>query len=383
VALRPLSTPLFLVVFLAAAVPAFSQGAPAGELQRRIDALSAFDYAMRTAAARAIRRVPAAEAVPALSQAVRSHADQYVRYRALILLSGFNDPSTAALMRGLVGDRNDRVREVVYRWFERNPDPGLKAALLQAVITEQAEFVRPALIRAVAALPEDEDVRRTMIAEAGRGLDFFRSSVIEALGEHKAAYALDAVAGVAVIEGPLQDDAVMALGRMGERRAAVTLVSLKTPPQEVMPALQAAQCMLGDRCAERLAWLAEAARNQATRPEVMRAAFTALGAVAAHGNAEAIDVLFGLEGDRLRRDLALAFSGFALRRPDLALAWLGRAPDATRARAIELLREGFERLEEDFTEEQFYGAARSAYWAAAEGSAVRSLTATLIDKLEF
>src|SRR5688500_12687358 len=172
---------------------------------------------MRTAAARAIRRVPAAEAVPALSQAVRSHADQYVRYRALILLSGFNDPSTAALMRGLVGDRNDRVREVVYRWFERNPDPGLKAALLQAVITEQAEFVRPALIRAVAALPEDEDVRRTMIAEAGRGLDFFRSSVIEALGEHKAAYALDAVAGVAVIEGPLQDDAVMALGRMGER----------------------------------------------------------------------------------------------------------------------------------------------------------------------
>jgi hypothetical protein len=54
-----------------------------------------------------------------------------------------------------------------------------------------------------------------------------------------------------------------------------------------------------------------------------------------------------------------------------------------RSRATELLREGFESLEEDFAEEQFFAVARAAYWNAAEGSATRTLTATLIDKLEF
>jgi hypothetical protein len=50
---------------------------------------------------------------------------------------------------------------------------------------------------------------------------------------------------------------------------------------------------------------------------------------------------------------------------------------------IELLREGFESLEEDFAEEQFFGAARAAYWQAAEASPGRTINATLIDRLEF
>jgi hypothetical protein len=73
----------------------------------------------------------------------------------------------------------------------------------------------------------------------------------------------------------------------------------------------------------------------------------------------------------------------ALGRPQETIKWLAEAQGDRRARAIELLREGFESLEEDFAEEQFFAAARAAYWAAPEGSATRTLTASLIDRLEF
>ena len=65
------------------------------------------------------------------------------------------------------------------------------------------------------------------------------------------------------------------------------------------------------------------------------------------------------------------------------IAWLVDAPDVLRTAAVDLLREGFESLEEDFAEEQFFGAARAAYWKAPEGSAGRTITAALIEKLEF
>ena len=377
-------TSVFFVI-LAAAIPGVAQEEPATDLKRSIDSLSAFDHGTRMNAARVVRRAAPAGAAPALVQAVRGHSDQFVRYRALVLLTAFNDRGTPDLMRSLLTDRNDRVRETAYRWFERHPDPGLTETLLAALNTEQAEFVRPALIRAVAVLPSDERVQRALTTEAGRGLDFFRSAVIEALGEHRATYAVQTIASVAAADGPLQDDAVLALGRIGDRRAALTLASLTNAPQEVTPALQAAQCLLGDSCEARIGWLTQAARSPAARPETARAAVAALGAVASQGNSTAVDALMELEneGARLRLDVAFALSALALRRPGDIIIWLGRAPDDVRARAIDLLRDGFERLEEDFAEEQVFAVARAAYWNAAEGSAMRTLTATLIDTLEF
>ncbi len=56
---------------------------------------------------------------------------------------------------------------------------------------------------------------------------------------------------------------------------------------------------------------------------------------------------------------------------------------AERDGAIDLLRDAFDMLEEDFEEEQFYVAVRRAYWAAPAGSPRRALAARLIDKLEF
>src|SRR6185436_8382785 len=99
---------------------------------------------------------------------------------------------------------NDRLRTVAYSFFEHNPDPRMVPDLLAAVDKEQAEFVRPALVRALAALGADGRVQPVLVREAGRGEDFFRSVVIEALGDYKARYAFDAIIAIAKLDGPLQ-----------------------------------------------------------------------------------------------------------------------------------------------------------------------------------
>jgi HEAT repeat protein len=372
------------VLILLAAISAIAQEKAVADLTRNIDALSAFDYPTRMNAARMVRRTAASEAVPALSRAVRTHTDQFVRYRALVLLTSFNDPGTGAIMRGLLADRNDRVREVAYRWFERHPEPALHDTLLAALNTEEAEFVRPALIRALAAHADTMAVERALLAEAGRGFDFFRSAVIAALGEHRATYAVKTIIPITALEGPLQDDAILALGRIGDRAAIPTLSSLTKVPPEAAPALEAARCLMGDKCEERIAWLAQSARTQ-ERPAIARATVAALGAVASEGQAAAVDALFDLERttSRLRGDVAVTLATMALRRPQDTMKWLTTAPEERRTRALELMKEGFESLEEDFAEEQFFAAARAAYWAAPDGSPARAMTATLIDKLEF
>ena len=370
-------------ILVLTAVPAPAQERAAGDLTRNIDALSAFDFPTRMNAARIVRRTPASEAVPALSRAVRTHTDQFVRYRALVLLTSFNDPGTGAIMRGLLADRNDRVREVAYRWFERHPEPALHDTLLAALNTEQAEFVRPALIRALAAHADTMVVERALLAEAGRGFDFFRSAVIAALGEHRATYAVKTIIPYTGLEGPLQDDAILALGRIGDRAAIPTLSALTAPP-EAAPALEAARCLMGDKCEERIAWLAQAARAQ-ERPALARATVAAIGVLASEGRAAALDALFDLERTttRLRGDVAVTLATMALRGPAQTMKWLTEAPADRRGRAMDLLKEGFDSLEEDFAEEQFFAAARAAYWAAPDGSPTRAVTATLIDRLEF
>ena len=94
--------------------------------------------------------------------------------------------------------------------------------------------------------------------------------------------------------------------------------------------------------------------------------------------------LAGAGSDRLTHESALALSGVALREPAQMLGWLlSIRDDAERTRAIELLHEGVESLEEDFAEEQFFAAARAAYWMEPEGSPRRSVLATVIDTLDF
>src|SRR5437867_2456708 len=113
--------------------PNAPQPVSAAQLKAAIDKLGNLDYATRTDASRLVRRTPAAQAVPALVQAVSDHADGYVRYRALVLLTGFNDPRTKDAMRESLTSPNDRLRAVAYSFFERNPDPSMVSPLLTAL----------------------------------------------------------------------------------------------------------------------------------------------------------------------------------------------------------------------------------------------------------
>src|SRR5438034_11666071 len=166
---------------LPAQEPPAPQAVPAAQLQAAIDKLGDLDYATRTSAARMVRRTPGAQAVPALLQAVAEHADGYVRYRALVLLTGFNDPRTKDAMRESLASPNDRLRAVAYSFFEHNPDRALLPQSLTALDKEQGQFVRPSLVRALAAQGDDPKVRAALLRESGRGEDYFRSAVIEAL----------------------------------------------------------------------------------------------------------------------------------------------------------------------------------------------------------
>src|SRR5258706_3281414 len=132
--------------------PSGPQAVSPVQLKAAIDKLGDLDYDTRTGASRTIRRTTPAQAVPALLQAVAEHTDGYVRYRALVLLTGFNDPRTKDAMRESLASPNDRLRTVAYSFFEHNPDPSMLRVFLTALDKEQAEFVRPALVRALAAV---------------------------------------------------------------------------------------------------------------------------------------------------------------------------------------------------------------------------------------
>jgi HEAT repeat protein len=386
---RLVAAAVVLLAFAAAAVTvalaAQGAAAPSPALAAHVTNLASLDYPTRMTAARMIRRAPAADAVATLRAAVDRHADEFVRYRAFVILSSFNDPGTGALVRALLKDRNDRLREAAYKWLELNPDPGMASTLLAALQTEQAEFVRPALVGALAALGSSPSVQRALVTETSRGLDFFRGAVIDALGRHRATYAVDAIAGIATLEGPLQDDAVMALGRIGGPRATAALAAMKAASPEVMPTVRAAQCLAGQPCEAAIKLLVDSAGAQGASGASMRAAVNALAALASDGNTAATGALVSLagRGGGIRDQAAIGLGTAAVRNPGHLISWLDAAPETTRAPATDLLRDGFEDLEEDFGEEQFFAAVRASYWKAPEGSASRTLAASLIEKLQF
>src|SRR5580765_1704466 len=94
-----------------AAPPAQERGpqplSPAA-IQSSIDALGSIDaaasgaaFTARMNAARALRRAPADAVTPALIHAIDSNNNSYVRFRALVLLTAFNDPRTPDVVRDI------------------------------------------------------------------------------------------------------------------------------------------------------------------------------------------------------------------------------------------------------------------------------------------
>jgi HEAT repeat protein len=358
------------------------------QLKAAIDKLGTVDYAVRTAAARTIRRVPAPTAVPALLEAIAGHTDGYVRFRSLILLSGFNDPRTREVMAQQLNATNDRLRAVGFAYFEHNVDPLILPRLLEALTHEESEFVRPALTRALAAYASDAKVRDVLNGLVMKGEDFFRSGVIEALGDYKAAYALPVLTSVAKLDGPLQDDAVIALGKIGDKRSLETLAALqRTAPKNVQPAIAAAICLLGVNCASHQGYLAQSLRfavATAGYQELLRASTAALAALAISGDAASAALLIEVGApsrDPARAAIALALGAVALRNTPEMLKILEAQPDPKPG--IVLVGEAFDMLEEDLDEERFFVTVRRGYWAAPEGSPARKIAAALIQTLEF
>lgn len=368
-------------------MPAAAQTSPQA-LSTAIDQLVSFDYATRTNAARTIRRSPAAEAIPLLAAAARSHQDGYVRYRALVLLAGFGDSTATTTMRALLADPNDRVRAVAYAWFERFPAGDLNAALIAALDKETSEFVRPALTRALAAAHADPAVREAVRPLITRGEDFFRGTVIEALGDYGATWAAPVIAEVATLDGPLQDDAITALGKLGDKSALPVLAALqKSAPRDTQPAIAAASCLLTEQCGPREDYLRQTltfAAADSQYQSLLRSAAFSLATLGARGSVSALSALFDAAEpsiDPARAALALAVGHVALRNPAVILDALESR--RTRDAAIAVLQDAFDMLSEDFEEERFFVEIRRAYWAAPDGSPRRAVAQALIDKLEF
>jgi len=358
------------------------------DLSTAITNLGSFDFATRTEAARAVRRTPADEAVPRLVEAVQSHPDGYVRYKALVLLSGFDRPQVAEVMRAAATDPNDRLRTVAFAWFEHSPDPTVVPTLLTAVETEGSEFVRPALTRALAAHGADPRVRAVLPPLVMRGEDFFRGAVIVALGDYDGTYALAEIAQVAELDGPLQDDAITTLGKIGGDREVAVLAGLqRTAPPDVQPTISAALCLLGRNCDRHVPFIEESltyAAQSADNQPLVRGAAHALGMLATEGRAEALTRLLdvGIGADEsVRAPIALTVGLVAFRNAPLLLDVIEARAD--RREALELLLDAFDMLSEDFEEERFYTFVREAYWNAPEGSERRTFAGQVLEVLEF
>ena len=292
------------------------------------------------------------------------------------------------LVREIASNPNDRLRTVAYMYYEHHPTAGMLPALLKALEREESEFVRPALVRALAAQGSDPRVRETLLVEVGRGQDFFRSAVIEALGDYRAAYAVEPLMAIARLTGPLQVDAVIALGKLKDQRAMETLAALqRNAPREIQPTIAAAICLLGINCEAHVPYLIETLRFADKNPgyqELLRNAVAALVALANSGNAQALTALFEVgvtSVDPPRAPMALGVGTVAIRNTPLMLSFLESYKDADAA--ISLIAEGFDMLEEDYEEESFFAAVRRGYWKAAESSPTRRVGQALIDKLEF
>ena len=352
--------------------------------------LGALDFSTRTKAAQTVRRAAAADAIPVLTQAARSNADGYVRYEALVLLSGFGPDAANATMREAMTDKNDRLRAVAYAWFEHHPEPSLAATFAAALATEQSEFVRPALTRALAATRDDARITATLVPLVERGVNYFRSGVIEALGDYGVKSAVPKILLVAQQDGPLQENAIEALGKIGDRSVLPALAAIqKSAPFDLQPAVNAALIELGGfPHPDQLHFLSETlllASSDPGREALTEASAHALAVLAVRGTSGALDDLLEVaesSKDPSRSPMALAVGYVALRKPELIL-------DAVRTRSnrpaiLALLRDAFDMLsDEDFERECFYAEVRRIFWAAPEGSPDRQTAQAIIAALEF
>ena len=268
------------------------------ELRAAVDQLGDFDYAVRMESSRTLRRADPVVVVPILVEALRSHADSYVQFRSIVLVYGFDLPRRRAVFDDALESANDRVRAAAYEYFEQFPSHAVVPKLVAALDTETSEFVRPYLVRALAANDDTKDVQDRLIRDIERGEGYFRGAVIEALGDYGAEYAVDALIDIASEDGPLRDDALLALGKIGDSRAVGSLAAVQADADETLqPVVSAAACLLDVDYESQFRYVADMLGYSAQTVDgdnqaLLRSAASGLAALAITGNRDAIEVLF-------------------------------------------------------------------------------------------
>ena len=257
---------------------------PREQLKAAIDKLGNLDYATRTNASRLVRRTPAAQAVPALLQAVAEHGDGYVRYRALVLLTGFNDPRTKDAMRESMASPNDRLRTVAYSFFEHNPDPAMVPALI-ARAREGTGRVRPS-----GARPRARGSRRRTLVRSRCSFATWRAARTSSAARSSRRWATTRPSTRSTRSRPspssmarcrtirrLRSDASGTSGRSRRWR-----VFRGRRPRPRQPAIAAAICLLGVNCDSHEPYLIETLKFGDKNPgfqELLRAAASGPGGV--------------------------------------------------------------------------------------------------------
>ena len=384
------SGPIFFFLlssFVAISIPNAQAPFEVRELREAISKLGDFDHNVRVEAARFVRRAEAATAVPILLEAARRHKDNYVRYRVAVLSYGFRGTQIDLFFREALTVANDRIRAVAYDYAEHSPDGTLVPRLLAALDEEKSEFVRPALFRTLVAHDEDAEVQEKLLFHLDREGDFFRSALIEALGDYRADYAVERLIPIAASEGPLRDDALIALGKIGQLSALSVISEAQGVVSDVLqPVVSAAACMLGFDCQNQEQYIFQSLRVSATSDnrDSLRSAARAAVALAMVGRLGAAEVLFDIgmgAAESVRAPVALALGTIALRRPDLMQMMLEKVERLEEA--LLLLRDAFDMLDEDFAEERFYMHLRDEYYTSGEGTATRTVTGLVARTLEF
>ena len=364
------------------------------QLHEAIDQLAEFDYAVRVEASRALRRADPDVVRPVLLHAVEHHQDSYVQFRSLVLIYGLDLPNVDKVFSGALNSSNDRVRASAYEYFETFPSPDVGSQLLAALDTETSEFVRPYLVRALAANDDDSSVRERLVQDIHRGQSYFRGAVIEALGDHRALYAVDSLIPLIAEDGPFRDDALLALGKIGDRRVIQLLRQLQRDNDaKIQPIVSAAACLLDVGCDGQLSYIVDTLRygielSNENNQELIRNASIALSVLATDGQQRALDALFELgvnASESVRAPIALALGKVALRNPQIVQNTLvDAASEATMPEAeLLLLRDAFDMLDEDFAEERFYVLMRQGYWEGFGSAKARAVAAAVIRVLEF
>ena len=367
------------------------------EINAAISSLGNFDFLVRADASRVLRRMEAASAVPALVRAAQLHEDSYVQFRAAVLLAGFGGAPAREFFEAALDSPNDRVRTAAYDYFEHAPDVDLAPKLLTALDFETSEFVRPALVRSLAAHDGDASVRERLLKDIDRGEGYFRGAVIEALGDYRALYALDRLLEIGSEEGPLRDDALLALGKIGDKRALQVVVKaqreavIDAENPRMLPVVSAAACLLDTDCENQIQYVVEALRYglnvDSGDLSLLRSASMAAAAVSMAGRQGSdtalralIDV--GVEAtDPVRAPIALAVGTVALRAPVAMISALANRSDLRSS--LLLVRDAFDMLDEDMAEERFYVLMRANFWDETENPVTRSVAEAAMEILEF